>query len=79
MGLYIPGQSGTGIIYGERTSKNTPLAVGIMALIAAAGNVGAGVRHAVICPNVTGRTKDRIAQTSKQRAARVGSLAIVDY
>ena len=27
----------------------------------AAANVRAGLRHAVICPNVTGRTKERIA------------------
>ena len=36
----------------------------------------AGLRHAVVCPNVTGRTKERIAQ-SKQ--ARAGLLALVDY
>ena len=35
----------------------------------------AGLRHAVVCPNVTGRTKEMIAQ-SKQ--ARAGSLALVD-
>ena len=35
----------------------------------------AGLRHAVVCPNVTGRTKERIAQ-SKQ--ARAESLALVD-
>ena len=35
----------------------------------------AGLRHAVVCPNVTGRTKKRIAQ-SKQ--ACTGSLALVD-
>ena len=35
----------------------------------------AELRHAVVCPNVTGRTKERIAQ-SKQ--ARAGSLALVD-
>ena len=32
------------------------------------------LRHAVVCPNVTGRTKERIAQ-SKQ--ARAGSLAML--
>ena len=38
--------------------------------------VKAGLRHAVImCPNVTGRTKERIAQSKRVRA---GSLAIVD-
>ena len=38
----------------------------------------AGLRHAVavVCPNVTGRTKKRIAQKSKR--ARAGSLALVD-
>ena len=34
-----------------------------------------GLRHAVICPNVTGRTKERIAQSKR---ARAGSLALVD-
>ena len=37
--------------------------------------VRAGLWHAVICPNVTGRTKERIVQTMR---ARAGSLAIVD-
>ena len=31
--------------------------------------------HAVVCPNVTGRTEERIAQSKR---ARAGSLAIVD-
>ena len=35
----------------------------------------AGLRHAVVCPNVTGRTKERIAQSKRTRA---GSLALVD-
>ena len=35
----------------------------------------AGLRHAVICPNGTGRTKERIAQSKR---ARAGSLALVD-
>ena len=37
----------------------------------------AGVRHAVVCPNVTERTKQgkRIAQSKR---ARAGSLALVD-
>ena len=35
----------------------------------------AGLRHPVACPNVTGRTKERIAQSKR---ARAGSLAIVD-
>ena len=36
----------------------------------------AGLRHAVICPNVTGRTKERIAQSERPRT---GSLALVDW
>ena len=35
----------------------------------------AGLRHAVVCPNVTGRTKQRISQS---KGARAGSLALVD-
>ena len=35
----------------------------------------AGLRHAVVCLNVTGRTKERIAQVKR---ARAGSLAIAD-
>ena len=35
----------------------------------------AGLRHAVVCPNVTGRTKEKIAQSKRTRA---GSLALVD-
>ena len=35
----------------------------------------AGLRCAVVCPNVTGRTKERIAQSKR---ARAGSLALVD-
>ena len=35
----------------------------------------AGLRHAVVCPNVRGRTKERIAQSKR---ARAGSLALVD-
>ena len=43
--------------------------------IAAEGEVKAGLRHAVVRPNVTGRTKERIAESKR---ARAGSLAIVD-
>ena len=32
-------------------------------------------RHAIVCPNVTGKTKERIAQSKR---ARAGSLAIID-
>ena len=35
----------------------------------------AGLRHAVVCTNVTGRTKERITQSKR---ARAGSLALVD-
>ena len=35
----------------------------------------AGLRHAVVCPSVMGRTKERIAQSKR---ARAGSLALVD-
>ena len=35
----------------------------------------AGLRHAVVCLNATGRTKERITQIKR---ARAGSLALVD-
>ena len=35
----------------------------------------AGLRRAVVYPKVTGRTKERIAQSKR---ARAGSLALVD-
>ena len=38
--------------------------------------VRSGLRHAVICPNVTGRTKEKINQSKR---ARAGSLVIGDY
>ena len=41
----------------------------------AAEEARAGLRHAVVCPNVTGRTKKRIAQGER---ARAGSLALGD-
>ena len=47
-----------------------------MAKWIAAEKVKAGLRHAVVCPNVTGRAKERIAQSKR---ARAGSLALVDY
>ena len=40
-----------------------------------AEEVTAGLRHEVVYPNVTGRTKERIAQSKR---ARAGSLALVD-
>ena len=46
-----------------------------MAKWIAAEKVRGGLRYAVVCPNVAGRTKDRIAQSKHVRA---GSLAIAD-
>ena len=46
-----------------------------MAKWIAAETTKAGLRHAVVCPNVKGRTKERIAQSKR---ARAGSLALVD-
>ena len=43
-----------------------------MAKWIAAEEATAGLRHAVVCSNVTGRTKERIAQSKRVRA---GSLA----
>ena len=47
-----------------------------MAKWIAAEEARAGLRHAVVCPNVTRRTKEGIAQSKR---ARAGSLALVDY
>ena len=41
----------------------------------AAEKTKAGLRHAVVCPNVMGMTKERIAQSKR---ARAGLLALVD-
>ena len=46
-----------------------------MAKWIAAEKAMVGLRHAVVCPNVTGRTQERIAQSKRVRA---GSLAVVD-
>ena len=46
-----------------------------MAKWIAAEKIRAGLRHAVVCPNVTGRTKETIAQSKRVRA---GLLALVD-
>ena len=46
-----------------------------MAKLIVAEKTKAGLRHAVVCPNVTGRTKEGIAQSKR---ARSGSLALVD-
>ena len=41
----------------------------------AADKARAGLRHAVVCSNVTGRTKEKIAQSKR---ARAGLLAFID-
>ena len=46
-----------------------------MAKWIAAEKARAGLRHAVVCPKVTRKTKERIAQSKR---ARAGSLALVD-
>ena len=46
-----------------------------MAKWIAAEKARARLRHAVVCPSVTGRAKDRIAQSKRFRD---GSLAIGD-
>ena len=46
-----------------------------MAKWIAAEKDSAGLRHAVVCPNVTGMTKDRKAQSKR---VRTDSLAIVE-
>ena len=46
-----------------------------MAKWIAAEGARAGLRYAVVCLNVTGRTIERIAQNKR---ARAGSLAVVD-
>ena len=57
----------------RRTAKQG--AEHFMAKRIAAEKTKAGLWHAVVCPNVTGRTKERIAQSKR---ARAGSLALVD-
>ena len=47
----------------------------IMTKLIAAEEARAGQRHAVVWPSVTRRTKERIAQSKRDRA---GSLALVD-
>ena len=46
-----------------------------MAKWIAAEKTRAGLRHAVVCPNVTGGTKEKIVESKR---ARAGSLAIVN-
>ena len=47
-----------------------------MVKLIAADKTRAGLRHAAVCPNMTGRTKERKAQSKR---ARAGSLTLVDY
>ena len=56
----------------ERQNKGRNIS---MAKWIVAEKVKAGLRHAVACPNVTGRTNERIAQSKR---AHAGSLALVD-
>ena len=46
-----------------------------MAKLIAAEKARTGLRHAVVCLNVKGRTKERIHQSKR---ARAGLVAIVD-
>ena len=46
-----------------------------MAKLIAAEKTKGGLRHAVMCPDVTGSANERISQSKR---ARAGSLAIVD-
>ena len=48
-----------------------------MAKWIAAEKVRAGLRHAVVCPSVTGRTKERIAQSKRTRASCSPQLIII--
>ena len=57
----------------RRTAKQG--AEHFMAKWIAAEEIEVGLRHTVVCPNVTGRTKERLVQSKR---ARPGSLALVD-
>ena len=60
---------------GEWRRKTEQGAGHFMAKWIAAEETRAGLRHALVYPNVTGRTKERIAQSKR---ARAGSLVLVD-
>ena len=47
----------------------------LMVKLIAAEKISAGLRHTVVCPSATGRTKDRIARS---KCVCVGLLHIVD-
>ena len=67
----------TTVAQGEREWRKTAEqgAGRFMAKSIAAEKTRAGLRQAVVCPNVTGKTKERIAQSKR---VCVGSLATVD-
>ena len=58
-----------------RRSANDQGAEHFMSKWIVAEKTKAGLRHAVVCPNVTGRAKKGITQSKR---ARAGSLALVD-
>ena len=60
---------------GDRRNTAEQEAERLMAKWIAAGKVRTGLRHAVVCPNVPGKVKARIAQSKRGGA---GSLAIAD-
>ena len=60
---------------GEWQRTVEQLAEHFMAKRIATEEARAGLRHAVVCPNVTGRTKERIAHSKR---ARAGSLTLVE-
>ena len=60
-----------GMAQNDRTRGGTFMAKWIVA-----EKAKAGLWHAAVCPNVTGRTKERISQSERTRA---GSLALLDY
>ena len=60
---------------GECRRTAEQVAEHFMAKWTAAEKNKAELRHAVVCPNVTGRAKERIAQSKR---AHAGSLALVD-
>ena len=62
-----------GLLDREKSEKEQG-AERFMAKWTAAEKARAGLLHAAVCPNGTGRTKERIAQSER---ARAGSLAIV--
>ena len=60
---------------GERRKTAEEGAELFMAKWIVAEKIKARLRHAVVCPNLTGRPKEKIAHSKR---ARAGSLALVD-